>query len=103
ECRCPPDQTVDFVTLTQQQLCQIRTILPGDSGHQCHSHHCLTPILKLCWCVCRIASVIGTKQASSTPSTSCQLLYPVVKLLQRRFLAEFGGHIPDAIRTEPPL
>ena len=35
---CAADNTVDFIPLLQQELCQIGTILTSDTGNQCFFH-----------------------------------------------------------------
>lgn len=35
---CPPDETVDLVALGQQQLRQVRTVLPRDASDQRSFH-----------------------------------------------------------------
>ena len=39
---CPADDAVDLVALLQKELCQIGTILTGDTGNQCNFRHILT-------------------------------------------------------------
>ncbi len=35
----PPDDAVNFITFREQQLGQVRTILPGDASNQRFFHH----------------------------------------------------------------
>ena len=39
---CPADNAVDLLALFHKELCQIGTILTGDTGNQCNFRHILT-------------------------------------------------------------
>ncbi|CAB4615158.1 unannotated protein [freshwater metagenome] len=41
--RCATNQSVDFVALAQQQLCEIRAVLTGDPGNQGNFRHDTSP------------------------------------------------------------
>jgi hypothetical protein len=39
EATATPNDSMDFIAFFQQQLCQIRTILPCDTGDECFFGH----------------------------------------------------------------